>query len=51
MVYDVFNLNNIETTKKASSDVSVFRAKMVNGVIEVPNYDSNEVLKGAVAKC
>ena len=45
MLYDVFDLHEWKVGKKANPSVSVFHAKMVNGTIEVPEYNSNEVLK------
>lgn len=45
MVYDVFNLHDFKVGKKAEPNVSLYRAKMENGVIEVPDYDSPLVLK------
>ena len=45
MVYDVFDLNRREISKKTESSVSLFNAKMVHGVIEIPPYNSPLVLK------
>lgn len=45
MLYDVFDLNKFEVTPKAEPFVSVFHAKLENGVLEVPEYDSELVLK------
>lgn len=45
MLYDVFDLHNVKVTPKAEPYVSVFKAKMEHGVIEVPEYDSELVLK------
>ena len=45
MVYDVFNLHKWKVTKKAEPEISLFHAKLVEGVLEVPPYDSPEVLK------
>ena len=50
MVYDVFDLHSFEVTKETKPCVSVFRAVMTNGVIEIPDYDSVEVLKAGVNK-
>ena len=50
MVYDVFDLHQCVVTKKAQPKPSLFHAVMRQGVIEVPPYDSPEVLKG-VAPC
>lgn len=46
MVYDVFNLHKWGVTKQAESDISLFHAHLNHGVLEVPPYDSPEVLKG-----
>ena len=46
MLYDVFDLHECEVTKKAQPQPSLFHAVMRQGVIEVPPYDSPEVLKG-----
>lgn len=45
MVYDVFDLHKFEVTKKMESFVTLYKAKMENGVIEVPVFDSDDVLK------
>ena len=50
MLYDVFDLHQCVVTKKAQPKPSLFHAVMRQGVIEVPPYDSPEVLKG-VAPC
>ncbi len=47
MVYDVFDLHEWRVTKRASPSVSLYHARMENGVIVVPPFDSEEVLKGA----
>lgn len=46
MVYDVFDLHDWAVRKKAKPILSLYHARMENGVIEVPPYDSPEVLKG-----
>lgn len=46
MVYDVFNLHKWGITKQAEPEVSLFHAYLNEGVVEVPPYDSPEVLKG-----
>ena len=46
MVYDVFNLHKWGVTKQAEPEISLFHARLENGVLEVPSYDSPEVLKG-----
>ncbi|MCD7755722.1 MAG: type I-C CRISPR-associated protein Cas5c [Firmicutes bacterium] len=45
MVYDVFDLHVWEVGKKAEPHVSLYRAVMEQGVIQVPDYDSPLVLK------
>ncbi|WP_312159430.1 type I-C CRISPR-associated protein Cas5c [Oscillibacter sp.] len=45
MVYDVFDLNEWKVGKQANPSVSLYRAQMKNGVIEVPQFDSPLVLK------
>lgn len=45
MVYDVFDLHKWKVTKKAEPFVSLYHARMEHGVIEVPSFDSDEVLK------
>lgn len=46
MVYDVFDLHDYTVTKKSKPKISLFHAIMKQGVIEIPPYDSDEVLKG-----
>lgn len=45
MLYDVFDIRKNGVTKKAEPSVSLFNAKMENGVINIPNYESSYVLK------
>ena len=45
MVYDLFTPEDTDVTKKTNIKMSLFHAIMENGVISVPPYDSNEVLK------
>lgn len=45
MLYDVFDLHQWKVGKKAEPFVSLFRAKLEHGVLEVPPYDSPLVLK------
>ncbi len=45
MVYDTFDLHSWQVTKKPEPCLSLFRAEMVQGVIEVPPYDDPRVLK------
>lgn len=46
MVYDVFNLHRWDVTKQTEPEVSLFRAYLKDGTLEIPPYDSSEVLKG-----
>lgn len=50
MVYDIFNLHDYEIRKKVKPQLSLYHAIAKHGVIEVPAYDSPEVLKGG-RKC
>ena len=46
MVYDVFDLHDYAVRKKTKSKLSLFHAVMKQGVIQIPPYDSPDVLKG-----
>lgn len=46
MVYDVFDLHDHSVSKKAKPKLSLFHAVMNHGVIEVPPYDSPEIMRG-----
>lgn len=46
MVYDVFDLNDYSVSKKTKPYLTLFHAKMENGVIEIPPYESSEVIRG-----
>ena len=46
MVYDLFGPEDVKVTEKTQIRMSLFRAVMENGVIQVPPYESPEVLKG-----
>ena len=46
MLYDVFDLHDYIVRKKTQPKVSLYHAIMEHGVIQVPPYDSDEVLKG-----
>ena len=46
MVYDIFDLHDAEVRKKTRTRLSLYHAVMKQGVIDVPPYDSPEVLKG-----
>lgn len=45
MLYDVFDLHKYEVAPKAEPFVTVFEAKLENGVLDVPDFDSELVLK------
>ena len=45
MLYDVFDLHKYEVTPKAEPFVTVFEAKLENGVLDVSDFDSDLVLK------
>ena len=51
MVYDVFDLHDHTVRAKAKPCLSLYHAVMEHGVIEVPPYDSDEVLKGGLERC
>lgn len=46
MVYDIFDLHDCEVRAKTKPMLSLFHAVMEHGVIQVPPFDSPEVLKG-----
>lgn len=50
MLYDVFDLSRqgkpLDTANNELPSVSLFRAKVENGVLRIPPYESEEVLKG-----
>ena len=48
MIYDVFDLNSFEVTKKAKPYVTLFHAVLREGVLEVPPFNSDNVLKPEV---
>lgn len=50
MVYDIFDLHDHSVQKKTSFRLSLFHAVMDHGVIQIPPYDSPDVLKGG-SKC
>lgn len=50
MVYDIFDLHDYKLRAKAMPKLSLYHAIMEHGVINVPPYDSDEVLKG-VSPC
>lgn len=46
MVYDIFDLDDYELRKKVKTRLSLFHAVMEHGVIIIPPYHSDEVIKG-----
>ena len=51
MVYDIFDLHDWELRKKCQPKLALFHAVMEQGVIEIPPYDSPEVLRGGDSLC
>ena len=49
MVYDVFDLADDSVKKKTTPQLSLFHAVMRSGIVQVPPWDSPEVLKGGQA--
>lgn len=47
IVYDVFELHDDSVSKKVKSKLSLFHAVMEHGVVQIPPFESPEVLKGA----
>ena len=45
MLYDVFDIHKYKVTEKAEPYVTVFKARLEQGVLNVPPFDSDEVLK------
>jgi CRISPR-associated protein Cas5d len=45
MLYDVFDLNKTEPLNKSKPYISIFYAKLENGVLNIPDFDSEAVLK------
>lgn len=45
MLYDIFDLHKIEPLNKSKPFISIFHAKLEKGVLEVPEFDSIDVLK------
>lgn len=50
MVYDIFDLHDCSVQKKTRFQLSLFHAVMDHGVIQIPPYDSPDILKGG-SKC
>ena len=46
MVYDIFDQKDPGVQKKAHPRLALYHAVMKKGVIQVPPYDSPEVMKG-----
>ncbi|MDY4430608.1 type I-C CRISPR-associated protein Cas5c [Evtepia sp.] len=51
MVYDVFDLHDYAVRKKTKPCLTLFHAVMKKGVIEVPPFDSPEVVRGGGSLC
>lgn len=51
MVYDVFDLHDYAVRKKTKPSLTLFHAVMKQGVIEVPPFDSSEVVRGGDGLC
>ena len=51
MVYDVFDLHDYAVRKKTKPCLTLFHAVMKQGVIEVPPFDSPEVVRGGDGLC
>lgn len=45
MLYDVFDLHKHSVDRKCNSFVTLYYAKMQNGIINVPDFDSDDVIK------
>ena len=50
-MYDVFDLHDEQVRKVTKPKISLYHAVMEHGVIRVPDYDSEDVLKGGTAAC
>ena len=52
MLYDVFDLSRpgrpLRTDQGEKPQISLFQAELVNGVLEVPPYESEQVRKGGI---
>ena len=51
MLYDIFNLRDTSVKAISSPYVTLFRAVLEHGVMRVPEFDSNEVLKPGGMPC
>ena len=51
MVYDVFDLHDFSVGKKTKPQLTLYHAQMKQGVIEVPPFDSPEIVRGGAEKC
>jgi len=45
MLYDVFDLDKFEVEEQCNPYVTLFRARMAQGVVEVPEFHSDAVLR------
>ena len=48
MLYDVFDLHQWEVTKKTKPFVTLFHAQLKKGILDIPDFDSSEVLRPEV---
>lgn len=48
MLYDTFDLHRWQVTAKAEPFVTLFHAQLKNGILEVPDFDSPQVLRPEV---
>ncbi len=48
MLYDVFDLHEYAVTKKTKPYVTLFRAQLKNGIMQIPDFDSPDVLRPEV---
>ena len=51
MVYDVFDFHDYAVRKTTKPKLSLFHAVMDHGVVEIPSYDSPEVVREGASKC
>lgn len=48
MLYDVFDLHEYAVTKKTKPYVTLFHAQLKNGIMQIPDFDSPDVLRPEV---
>ena len=51
MVYDIFDLHDHSVSKKVKPHLTLFRAVMKRGVIEIPPFDSADVIREEANPC